>query len=151
MDVLSTEQRHKNMSNTKCKNTKIEIILRKALWNRGLRYRIHCKKIPGNPDIVFGKCKIAIFCDGEFYHGYKWSVLKDQIGTNRDFWLAKIERNIQRDIEVNKQLEEMGWVVLRFWGNEIKKNTEECVSKIISTLEMRAVVYNSRPKKIERK
>lgn len=145
MDVLTKEQRSRNMSNTKNANTKIEMILRNALWQRGLRYRIHYKKLPGNPDIVFTRYKIAIFCDGEFYHGYDWAVSRERIGTNRDFWINKIERNMQRDLQVNKQLEELGWVVLRFWGKEIKKNTETCVFDIVRSIEHQAEVFSIKP------
>lgn len=147
MDVLTKEQRSKNMRNTRNSNTKIELILRNALWKRGLRYRIHYKRLPGNPDIVFTRYKIAIFCDGEFYHGYDWAISRESIGTNIDFWINKIERNIQRDIQVNKELEELGWVVLRFWGKEIKKSTEACVLEIVRTIEQRAEVFGISPPK----
>lgn len=135
------------MTNTRSKNTAIEYILRKALWNYGLRYRVHFKKLPGNPDIAFTKYKIAVFCDGEFYHGYDWAVSKDKIGTNRDYWIPKIERNIQRDFQVNKQLEELGWVVLRFWGKEIKKDTEACVFQIVRTIVQQAEELRISPPK----
>lgn len=114
------------------KNTKIEVILRKALWNAGFRYRKNYDKLPGKPDIALTKYKIAIFCDGEFFHGKDWEVLKPKLekGNNPDFWIKKITRNQQRDDEVNKQLLFMGWTVIRFWGNEIKKNPEQCVKVV---------------------
>lgn len=131
-DVLTPEQRRKNMQHIRSNNTKIEIILRKALWHRGYRYRINYKKLPGKPDIVLTKYKIAIFCDGEFFHGKDWEVLKPRLekGDNGSFWISKISRNRERDDEINKRLLFMGWTVIRFWGNDIKKNTDECIKVI---------------------
>ena len=131
-DVLTPEQRRKNMQHIRSNNTKIEIILRKALWHKGYRYRINYKKLPGKPDIVLPKYKIAIFCDGEFFHGKDWEVLKPRLekGDNGSFWISKISRNRERDDEINKKLLFMGWTVIRFWGNDIKKNTDECIKVI---------------------
>ena len=135
-DVLTPEQRRKNMQHIRSNNTKIEIILRKALWHRGYRYRINYKKLPGKPDIVLTKYKIAIFCDGEFFHGKDWEVLKPRLekGDNGSFWISKISRNRERDDEINKKLLFMGWTVIRFWGNDIKKNTDECIRVIEETI-----------------
>ena len=132
MDVLTKEQRHKNMSRIKGKDTGIAIKLRKALWHKGYRYRKNYKKLPGNPDIVLIKYKIAIFCDGEFFHGKNWEELREHLknGNNSQFWISKIARNIDRDDEVNKKLNAMGWTVLRFWGEDIKKHLDECVQVI---------------------
>ena len=132
MDVLSKEQRRRNMQNIKAKDTKIEIKLRKALWNKGYRYRKNYKDLPGSPDIVLTKYKIAIFCDGEFFHGKDWEVLKPRLqnSNNSEFWIGKISRNRERDDEVNKRLLFEGWTVIRFWGNDIKKNVDECVKVI---------------------
>ncbi len=105
MDNHTKEQRRKNMQAVKNKDSQIEIMLRKELWKRGLRYRKNVRKIYGCPDIVFGKEKIAVFCDSEFWHGYNWTEKKHEIKSNKDFWFAKIERNIQRDIEVTQKLE----------------------------------------------
>ena len=126
-DVLTPEQRRKNMQHIRGKDTTIEVILRKALWARGYRYRKNYKRIPGSPDIVLTKYKIAIFCDGEFFHGKDWEVLKPRLekSNNSEFWIKKISRNLERDDEINKKLLSMGWTVIRFWGNEIKKNTDE--------------------------
>lgn len=135
-DVLTPEQRRKNMRHIRSQNTKIEVILRKALWKKGHRYRKNYKKLPGKPDIVLTKYKIAIFCDGEFFHGKDWENLKLRLerGKNSDFWVAKISRNRERDEETNKKLLFMGWTVLRFWGMDIKKNTDECVKVIEETM-----------------
>lgn len=110
----------------------IEIILRKALWAKGYRYRKNYKKLPGNPDIVLTKYKIAIFCDGEFFHGKDWEVLKPRLekSNNSEFWISKISRNRERDDEVNKRLLFEGWTVIRFWGDDIKKHTDECVKVV---------------------
>ncbi len=132
MDVLTREQRHKNMQNIRSKDTKIEILLRKALWEKGIRYRKNYNKLPGKPDIAITKYKIAIFCDGEFFHGKDWEVLKPRLekGNNSAFWISKISRNRERDDEVNKQLLFQGWTVIRFWGTDIKKCTDECVGVV---------------------
>ena len=131
-DVLTKEQRHKNMQNIRAKDTKIEVILRKALWHKGYRYRKNYKKLSGHPDIVLTKYKIAIFCDGEFFHGKDWEVLKPRLekSNNSEFWINKISRNRERDDEVNKILLAEGWTVIRFWGNDIKKKTDECIQVI---------------------
>lgn len=124
------EQIHYNMQRVKSKDSEIEKILRNALWNKGYRYRKNVKDIFGHPDIVFKSKKVAIFCDSEFWHGYDWEHKKNEIKTRQDFWIPKIERNMQRDKEVNTKLSEEGWTVLRFWGTEIKKQTENCVKEI---------------------
>lgn len=136
MDRLTKEQRHKNMKNIKNKDTGIEVTLRRALWNKGYRYRKNDKRLPGKPDIVLTKYKIAIFCDSEFFHGKDWEVLKPQLerGKNADFWIKKISKNQQRDEEVNKQLQYLGWTVIRFWGKDITKHTDECVQVIEETI-----------------
>lgn len=127
-----TEKSHKNMSKIKGKNTKIEIALRKALWNKGYRYRKNCKALPGSPDIVLTKYRIAIFCDSEFFHGKDWEVLKPRLekGKNPDYWVKKIERNIQRDIEKDQALQYLGWTVIHFWGKDILRNPDECIHVI---------------------
>jgi len=134
MDVLTPEQRHKCMSHIRSKNTSIELLLRKALWHEGIRYRKSYEKLPGKPDIAITKYKIAIFCDGELWHGKDWKNKKNRIKTNSDYWISKIERNIVRDIENEKKLESMGWTIVRFWGNKIKKNPMDCVNEIKETI-----------------
>ena len=135
-DVLTPAQRRKNMQHIKSRDTKIEVILRKALWKRGYRYRKNYDKLPGHPDIAITKYKIAIFCDGEFFHGKDWEVLKPKLekSNNSDFWINKISRNRDRDDEVNKSLLFMGWTVIRFWGTDIEKNTDECIKVIEETV-----------------
>lgn len=130
MDNHTKEQRHKNMKAIKNKDSDIELLLRKELWNRGLRYRKNVTSIIGKPDIVFIGKKVAVFCDSEFWHGYNWEDRKNDIKSNQDFWIKKIERNMERDIEVTKALEETGWKVLRFWGKEIKNNPAQCAEVI---------------------
>lgn len=130
MDRLTPEQRHKNMQAIKNKDSEIELILRKELWKRGLRYRKNVKNVFGHPDIAFIGKKVAVFCDSEFWHGYDWEHRKADIKSRRDFWIPKIERNIQRDIEVTGVLKSDGWIVLRFWGKEIKKDVCKCADII---------------------
>jgi DNA mismatch endonuclease (patch repair protein) len=134
MDVLTPEQRHKCMTRIRSKNTSIEVLLRRALWREGIRYRKSFSLLPGKPDIAITKYKVAIFCDGELWHGKDWENKKQRIKTNRDYWIPKIERNIARDIENEKKLENMGWIVIRFWGKEIKKNLMDCVNEIKETI-----------------
>lgn len=130
MDNLTPEQRKKNMRAVKSIDTKIELILRKALWSKGYRYRKNYKKLPGKPDIVFTKYKIAVFCDSEFWHGKNYEESTSRIGTNSDYWKQKIKRNIERDKEVNELLNKEGWTVLRFWEKEIKKELDNCLKQI---------------------
>lgn len=130
MDKHTPEQRRKNMQAIKNKDSQIELLLRKELWKRGLRYQKNRTDIFGKPDVVFKGKKIAIFCDSEFWHGYNWEERKKDFKSHQEFWIPKIERNMERDIEVTNKLESEGWTVLRFWGNEIKKETEKCANII---------------------
>lgn len=136
MDNLTREQRKKNMQHIHSRDTSIEVKLRKALWNKGYRYRKNDKRLPGKPDIVLSKYKIAIFCDSEFFHGKDWEVLKPRLemGNNSQYWISKISRNREHDDEVNKRLLFLGWTVIRFWGRDIKKNIEECVRVVEETI-----------------
>ena len=140
-------ERSENMRRIRSKNTKIEIALRKALWHRGYRYRKNYVTLPGKPDIVLTKQKIAIFCDSEFFHGKDWEVLKPQLehGKNGEFWIKKISRNIERDDEVNKQLLFLGWTVIRFWGKDIIKNTDECIKIVEEVIFDNMIAQNSVP------
>lgn len=133
MDVLTKEQRHKAMTNIHSKDTSIEIKLRKALWHKGYRYRKNYKLLPGSPDIVLTKYKIAVFCDSEFFHGKDWElVLRPRLlkSRNGEYWIKKILHNMERDIEVDKQLLFLGWTVVHFWGADINKRVDECVQVI---------------------
>ena len=127
-----SEKSHKNMSKIRGKDTSIELTLRKALWSKGYHYRKNYKDVPGRPDIALTKYKIAIFCDGEFFHGKDWEILKPRLekGKNPDYWIPKIERNMERDLEKDKELLFYGWTVIHFWGKDILKNPEECVRVI---------------------
>ena len=120
------------MQHIKSKDTSIEIALRKDLWKKGYRYRKNFKGLPGKPDIAITNYKIAIFCDGEFFHGKDWEVKKPKLmnSKNSDYWISKIERNMERDHENEQKLLFMGWTVIRFWGKEILKNTDDCIKVI---------------------
>ena len=124
------EQISYNMQQVKNKDSKIEVLLRKELWSRGIRYRKNVNRIYGKPDIVFIGKKVAVFCDSEFWHGYNWEERKKDFKSHQEFWIPKIERNMERDAEVTAKLESEGWTVIRFWGNEIKKNTAQCADII---------------------
>lgn len=130
----TTKPRSKNMGKIKSKNTQPELKLRKVLWSLGYRYRINVKQLPGSPDIVFNRQKLALFIDGEFWHGYQWLEKKEQLKTNRGFWIPKIERNMQRDWENNKTLIETGYTVMRFWQHEIQNEFSNCLTQIIKYL-----------------
>lgn len=125
------------MSSIKSKDTKPELLLRKSLWSKGFRYRVNMKGLPGTPDIVFTRVKIAVFCDGDFWHGHNWALrgfsnLEEELNTYTNFWKEKIMNNVARDKQCDILLEEAGWCVLRFWESEIKNDTEVCVERIIS-------------------
>ena len=130
MTKKTPEQISYNMKQVKSKGSEIEVLLQKELWRRGLRYRKNVKSIEGKPDIAFIGKKIAVFCDSEFWHGYDWENRKNDFKSNIEFWISKIERNMQRDKEVTQKLQSEGWIVLRFWGKEIKKNLAECADLV---------------------
>ncbi len=127
-----TETRSKTMSHIRGKDTSIEVALRKALREKGYHYRKNYKALPGSPDICLTKYKLAIFCDSEFFHGKDWEVLKPKVekGNNGEYWVRKIQDNIERDSEIDKRLLFMGWTVIHFWGKDILKKTDECVRTI---------------------
>jgi len=131
------EQISYNMRQIKCKGSKIEVMLMKELWSRGLRYRKNVTYVYGKPDIAFIGKKVAVFCDSEFWHGYDWDERKKDLKTHREFWISKIERNMERDRDVTEKLEAEGWTVLRFWGNDIKKHLTECADIIESAVRSR--------------
>ncbi|MFY0481628.1 very short patch repair endonuclease [Flavobacterium sp. PLA-1-15] len=134
MDVFTPEKRSQIMARIKSKNTKAEVRLAKALWRRGHRYRKHCKTVFGTPDLVFKKYKIAIFVDSEFFHGKDWETRKRPVN-NAAFWEKKINRNISRDHEVNDYLTSRGWVVLRFWSNDVKTKLFSIIRSIEKEIE----------------
>ena len=131
----TTPKRSKIMSKIRGKNTKPELAFRKALYAAGYRYRIDYKKLIGKPDILLKKYRTAVFIDGEYWHGYNWTERKPKVKTNREFWIAKIERNMQRDREVNAELKRLGYTVFRFWETEVKKELDTCLRKVIAHLE----------------
>jgi DNA mismatch endonuclease, patch repair protein len=126
----TTSKSSKVMRKIKSQNSQAEILIRRNLWKLGFRYKINNKKINGKPDIVFAKKRIAIFIDGDFWHGYNWAIKKKGLKSNRKYWIPKIERNIQRDKEVNTLLESEGWKVLRFWEHDIHLDPIFCVEII---------------------
>lgn len=135
MDDLTPEQRRKNMQAIKSKDTTIELMLRKALWREGVRYRKNYKKLPGKPDIVITKYRIAVFCDSDYWHGYDWGNRQARIKSNREYWIPKIERNMERDRQVNFQLADAGWIVLRFWETQIRKDLSGCVNDVLDAIQ----------------
>ena len=127
------EATSKRMSKVQLKKGNSEIALAKALWSEGFRYWLNYKKLPGSPDIAIKKYHIAIFVDGEFWHGYDWDKRKEKLRRNREYWIEKIEENIERDKRVDKELRAIGWIPIRFWSLEVKKDLDECV-KVIKEL-----------------
>ena len=133
----TSKKRSKIMSKIRSKNSKPEIKLRKALWSKNIRYRIHQDELPGTPDIVIKKYKLAIFVDGEFWHGYNWKEARENIKSNQEFWIPKIERNIQKDFASNKALRDLGYTVFRFWSHEILKKLPVILNQIDLFIETR--------------
>ncbi len=134
MDVLTKEQRRINMQHIRSKDTSIELKLRHALWATGIRYRKNYNDLPGKPDIAITKYKIAIFCDSSFWHGKDYES-KKPVDNNYEYWDKKIRHNIARDQEINHQLSNIGWTVIRFWDVDINKRLNECVQTVRKTLE----------------
>ena len=132
MDNLTKSQRHKNMVAIKSRDTKIEVSLRKALWHKGIRYRKNMKIFNCHPDIVITKYKLAVFCDGDFWHGKTFE--RYDVNTNAAYWHEKIKRNVERDLENTIELRDHGWKVLRFWETEIKHDLEQCVQIILQEI-----------------
>lgn len=112
----------RNMSAIRSTGSKIEVAVRSALWRNGYRFRKNDKRFPGRPDIVFPTEKVAVFCDSDYWHGRDWETLQQRLTTNREYWIAKIERNRQRDAIVTAELHALGWTVLRFWESDIKRD-----------------------------
>ncbi|MFC2039847.1 very short patch repair endonuclease [Chloroflexota bacterium] len=127
---VTSEKRSKTMKLISSSNTEPEIQMRKLLWRNGIRYRLYDETLPGKPDIVIKKHKIAVFIDGEFWHGFQWNSKKKKIKANRDYWIPKIERTIERDKKNNQLLEERGWTVVRYWTSEVQKNQQNCLEII---------------------
>lgn len=125
------------MQAVRSSGSKIEKTLGRALWSRGLRYRKNDKTVYGKPDFTFKKYKVAVFCDSEFWHGKNWELKKHEHKSNISFWHRKIERNRERDREVNRHLEQEGWTVLRFWGQEIERDLINCAIKTENVLRER--------------
>ena len=134
-----SEERHKIMSKIRGKDTKPEIILRKYLWSKGLRYRKNYKGLPGKPDIAITKYKVAVFCDSEFFHGKDWDKQKEKVekGSHADYWVKKIERNMERDRIKDNDLYKHGWRTIHFWSKDIEHNVDSCYLKIIDLINER--------------
>lgn len=122
------------MSKIRSNNTKAEVKLRKALWSLGYRYRLHKKQLKGKPDLVFTAKKVVVFIDGDFWHGYNWQERKPRLKTNTEYWIPKIERNMQRDVEVTEALQKEGWKVIRLWEHEVNKNLKRCLETVTNAL-----------------
>jgi len=133
----TNEATSKRMANVSLKGGKAETDLAKALWSEGIRYRKNYRKIPGSPDIAITKYKIAVFVDGEFWHGENWEERKTKLKRNREYWIEKIEENIARDKRNDELLKKMGWIPIHFWEKEIKKDLNQCVHKVIDVVQVR--------------
>ena len=129
------EQRSRLMRRIRSTDTKPELMLRQALWALGYRYRKDVKSLPGKPDIAIKKYKVAVFVDGEFWHGYNWAEKKPRIQSNREYWIPKIERNMQRDRQNTETLQDRGWTVFRFWAHKLKKEFHTCLEAVVEELE----------------
>ena len=127
------------MSSIPSKDTKPELLLRKALWHMNLRYRVNYKKLQGKPDIVFTKQKLVVFCDGDYWHGHNWAIrglssLEEELSGYSEFWRDKILKNIERDQRVTANLESTGWTVIRIWESDINRDLDSCIERVISAL-----------------
>ena len=132
----TTPEISRRMANVSLKGGKAETMLAKALWTKGVRYRKNYKHLPGSPDIAITKLKIAIFVDGEFWHGENWPERKSKLRSNREYWIEKIEENIARDKRNDEKLIEQGWIPIHFWEKEVKKDLDSCVHKIIDMIQV---------------
>jgi len=139
--LTTTPEISKRMSKVKLKRGTAETMLAKALWHKGYRYRLNYKKLPGSPDIVLTSKKIAIFVDGEFWHGYDWENRKQKLKSNRDYWIEKIEENISRDKRNDEKLKNDGWIILHFWEKEILKEFEKSFTLVLNTISTVETIY----------
>ena len=130
----STPETRERMSKVRLKNGKAETVLAKQLWHLGYHYRKNDKRLPGSPDIAVLKYHIAIFVDGEFWHGKDWDTRKERLKRNREYWIEKIEENMARDKRVDQQLQEQGWLPLHFWEKDVLKNADACVEEVIKNI-----------------
>lgn len=133
--LTTTPEISKRMGNIRLKRGKAETMLAKRLWHSGYRYRLNYRKLPGSPDIAITRHKVAVFVDGEFWHGQNWEERKPKLKSNREYWIEKIEENIARDKRNNDSLNEQGWSVIRFWEKEVLKDPDGCVEKKITLIE----------------
>lgn len=130
----TTPETSKRMSRVKLKQGDAETLLAKKLWHSGFRYRRNYRLLPGSPDIAITKYRIAVFVDGEFWHGYDWQNRKKKLRRNKEYWIAKIEENIARDQRNDMELFKLGWTSIHFWEKEVKNDVEGCVEDIISLI-----------------
>lgn len=137
----TTPKTSMRMAHVHLKHGKAETMLAKALWHSGYRYRLNYKKLPGSPDIAIVKFKIAIFVDGEFWHGKDWENHKTKIKTNKEYWAEKINENIARDKKNDLLLQSMNWTVFHFWEKDVLKNLEDCLLMVISTAKSKQTAY----------
>ena len=137
MDVHTQEQRSRNMKAIRSSETKMELLLSRALWSRGLRFRRNVNSVIGKPDIAIKKYRIAIFVDSEFFHGKDWEKNKYRIQSKREFWWPKIEGNMKRDKFVNRALKNEGWIVIRIWSHDVKNKLEMKCQRILNSFEKR--------------
>ena len=125
----------KRMSHVKTKRNSAEIMIAKSLWHRGYRYRLNHKALPGSPDIALAKYRIAIFIDGEFWHGKDFEQRKTKLKNNKDYWIEKIQENIDRDLKNDKLLRQMDWYPIHFWSNDVIKYCNQCVEEVICLID----------------
>ncbi len=130
----TTPEISKRMANVSLKGGSAETALAKALWHRGIRYRKNYRKLPGSPDIAITTAKVAVFVDGEFWHGEDWENRKARLKSNREYWIEKIEENIARDKRNNKSLQKMGWIPIHFWEKEVIKHLDDCVETVLKAV-----------------
>jgi len=129
----------KRMSQVKLKRGVAETMLAKALWHRGVRYRLNFRALAGSPDIAITKQRVAVFVDGEFWHGHDWEIRKPKLKRNREYWIEKIEENMARDKRNDTMLEATGWSVIHFWEKEVLKNLDACTDAVVKVISVQRV------------
>ena len=137
--LITTKETSKRMGSVHLKGGTAEVLLAKRLWHLGYRYRLNYRKLPGSPDIAITKQKIAIFIDGEFWHGYDWESRKQKLKRNREYWIEKIEENMSRDTRVDRMLISKDWTPLHFWTKEVINETDNCISTIQESIFLKQI------------
>jgi DNA mismatch endonuclease, patch repair protein len=127
---MSREKRSLLMSKIRGKNTRLELLVLKRLREHDIPIRLHTKALPGKPDVVFPDVRIAVFIDGDFWHGWRYSAWRSKL---TPFWQKKIDDNVKRDRRTFRRLRRLGWMVIRIWEHQVKRNLDSCIGKVLDS------------------